>query len=84
MNALTCQCIQIGRQCSNKCLTFTGFHLGNSALMKDDSTYELYPEVLHSKNSLGGLTYNRISLRHDIIKSLAVCKSLLEFLGLTS
>ena len=56
VNTFALQGIQIGRQCSYKGLTFTSFHLGDTALMKYDSTDELYFEMLHSKYSLGSLT----------------------------
>ena len=56
VNTFAFQGIQIGWQCSYKGLTFTSFHLGNTALMKYDSTDKLYFEMLHSKYSLGCLT----------------------------
>ena len=54
--ALAGQCVQISRKGSHKGLAFTGLHLGDTALMKYDSTDKLYFEMLHSKYSLGCLT----------------------------
>ena len=56
VNTFAFQGIQIGWQCSYKGLTFTSFHLGNTTLVKYDSTDELYFEMLHSQYSLGSLT----------------------------
>ena len=56
-NALSCQCIQIGRQRGNQCLTFTGTHLGDTSLMQHDTTDQLHTEMLHIQDTLTCFTY---------------------------
>ena len=56
VNALAFQRIQVGWKCGYQGLTFTSLHLSDTSLMKNDTTDQLYLEVLHSKYSLGSLT----------------------------
>ena len=84
MNAFTLQCIQICRKCRNKGFTFTGLHLCDTALMKNDTTDDLYTVMFHTKNSFGTFTYNRKSLRKKVIQCLTFTQTLLEFSGLVS
>ena len=73
--------IQICRKCGNKSFTFTCFHLGDTALVKDDTTDDLYTVMLHSKHTLGSLTYGGKCLWKKIIQCFAFCKTFLIFSG---
>ena len=56
MDSLAFQRVQVCRKCGNKRLTFTCFHLGNTPLMKDNTTDDLYTVMLHSKNTFCSFT----------------------------
>ena len=47
MHALACQSIQIGRRGGNQRFSFTGSHLRDTALVKDDAADELHPVMFH-------------------------------------
>ena len=47
MNALSGQCVEIGRKGCNKGFTLAGFHFGNSALVENNAALKLNGEVLH-------------------------------------
>ena len=79
VNALAFQCIQINRQRSYQSLTFTGLHLRDSSLMKNDTTDQLNPERLHIQCSLRTLTDCRKGFRKKIIQRLAFTQALAEF-----
>ena len=79
MNALAFQCVQINRQRSYQSLTFTGLHLRDSSLMKNDTADQLNPEGLHIQCSLRTLTDCRKGFRKEIIQSLAFTQALAEF-----
>ena len=79
VNALAFQCIQINRQRSYQSLTFTGLHLRDSSLMKNDTTDQLNPEGLHIQCSLRTLTDCRKGFRKKIIQSFAFTQALAEF-----
>ena len=76
--------IQICRKCGNKSFTFTCFHLGDTALVKDDTTDDLYTVMLHSKYTFGCLTYGGKCLRKKIIQCCTFCKTFLIFSCLVS
>ena len=78
MNALTLERIQIGRQRRDQGLTFTGFHLGDAALMQNDTADDLHLEVLHADTSPRRLTADRKRLRQKVIQRFTVCEPLLE------
>ena len=82
VNAFTFQCIQICRKCRNKGLTFTGLHLCDTALMKDDTTDDLYTVMFHTENSFCTFTYDCESLRKKIIQCLSLIQTFLELSGL--
>ena len=79
MNTFSFQCIQICRRCGNKCLTFTGLHLCDTSLMKNDTTDELYPVMLHAKHTFCSFTDSCKSFRKRIIQSFSFCKSFFIF-----
>ena len=72
MNALAGKCVKISRKGSNKCFTFTGFHLGDSALMKNYTTDKLNIKVTHTEHTVGSLTANSKSFGKNVIKSFAL------------
>ena len=82
VNTFTFQCIQICRKCRNKGLTFTSLHLCDTALMKNDTTNDLYTIMFHTKNSFRAFTYDCKSLRKKIIQCLALAQTFLELSGL--
>ena len=82
VNTFSLKGIQVCRKCGNKSFTFTCFHLGDTALVKDDTTDDLYTVMLHSKHTLGSLTYGGKCLRKKIIQCFAFCKTFLIFSGL--
>ena len=51
VNALACKGVKIRRESCHKSFAFTGFHFGDSALVKDDTADNLDGEVLHSENT---------------------------------
>ena len=79
MNALSLQRIQICRECGYQRLTFTSLHLCNTSLMKDHTTDQLYPVMLHTKYTLCCLSDSCKCLWKKIIQSLSCCQSLLVF-----
>ena len=75
MYALTRKCVKVSRKCSNKSLTFTGLHFGNSALVKNNTADKLYIKVTHTENTGTCLTANSECVRKNIVKCFSVCKS---------
>ena len=84
VNTFAFQSIQVCRKCGNKGLTFTSLHLCDTSLMKNNTTDDLYPVMLHTKNSFGTFTYNCKCLRKKVIQCLAFAQTFLEFSGLVS
>ena len=78
VNALALERIQIGRQRRDQRLSFTGFHLGDAALMQNDAADDLYLEMLHADTSPRRLTADRKRLRQKVIQRFAACETLLE------
>ena len=60
-------------------LTFTGLHLGNTPLMKYDTTDELHTVVFHPNGTNSRLSHGRKCLRQKIIKRLSLCVSFFIF-----
>ncbi len=71
------QGIQIRRRRGNKRLTFTGLHLGNTTLMKNNTADQLHPVMLHAKDTLCCFADSRKGLHKQIIQGLSICKTLL-------
>ena len=78
MDAFSFQRVQIGRTGGYQRFSFTGFHLRDTALMKNNTADQLYPVVLHIQHPSGSLSDGGKSLRKQIIQSLALCQPLLE------
>ena len=79
MNTLPFECIQICRKCRNQCLTFTGTHLRDTSLMKQDTSDQLHAVMLHVKHTVCCLTDNRKCLRKQIIERLSLLQAFLKF-----
>ena len=62
VDTLAFQCVQVCRESRHQGLTFTGLHLGDTSLMEDNTTDELYPIMLHAKHSFRSLADCRKSL----------------------
>ncbi len=82
MHALSLKSVKIYGKDVGLGLTFTGSHLGNTVLMKNYTTHDLNKKVLRVDHTLGCFPCYRISLDQYVVKSFALCKALLEFLGL--
>ena len=76
VDALAFQCVQVSRKSGHQGLTFTGLHLGDTSLMQDNTTDQLYPVMLHAKHSLGSLADSREGLHQQIIQGLAIGQTL--------
>ena len=81
MDALTGQCIQIGRKSRHQRFSFTGFHFGDSALVQDNSAHELYREVFHAQNAPGSFPADSKGFRQNIIGCFAVFQAFFKFIG---
>ena len=84
VNALAFQRIQVGWKCGYQGLTFTSLHLSDTSLMKNDTTDQLYLEVLHSKYSLGSLTDGSKCLWQKVIQGCSFFQTFLIFSCLTA
>ncbi len=78
MHAFACEPIEIDGQRGYERLSFSGFHLGNTALMKDEPAYQLDIEVSLPKRSLCGLADRRKCFRQDVFKRLALGEPVFE------
>ena len=83
MDALTLQCVQVSRKGGHQGLSFTCLHLGDTSLMQDNTTNQLYPVMLHTKHTLRSLADSREGLYQQIIQGLAIGQTLLEFFCLS-
>ena len=82
MNALAGQRIQIRCNACHQGLTFTGLHLGDSALMQYGGTDQLYRERTLAKHTVSRLPDCCKCLRKNIIQGLAVAQPLPELYSL--
>ena len=78
MNALPTERIKICRHCCHKGLTLTCFHFRNTSLMEYDTAYYLHTEGTLTENTVVSLTNCGISICHNILKCLTICKTLLK------
>ena len=77
MDAPACQCVQIGGKRGNQSFTFTGTHLGDPALMEDDTANDLHSVVLHVQHAPCGLPHRSIGLGKQVIQRLPGCQAFL-------
>ncbi len=82
VNPFACQGIQIGRHGGHQGLAFTGFHLGDPALVQHDTAHQLHVEGALAHHAPTGLPDHGEGLRQDIIQGLALRQAFLELLGL--
>ena len=75
------QCIQICSNASHQCFTFTGFHLGNTALVQNDCTNDLYRERLFAQDTISCLTNRRQCLCFHAFQRFAVLQTFPELIG---
>ncbi len=78
MDALSGQRIQVNRQGSNQCLTFTGLHLSDTALMQDDTADDLYTVMTHTEYAPCCFTAGGKCLRQKLVERFAVLVALLN------
>ena len=81
MHSLALQSIEIGGQRSHQRLSLTGLHLRDTALMHDNASNDLYPEMLHVQNPSGRLPHRGISLGKQVVQSLPLPQPFLELRG---
>ena len=82
VDALTVECVQVGRQRGHKGLAFTGLHFGDVAPVQSGAAHELHVEVTLAEGALGDLAHGGERLGHDLVQTLAVFDFLLELRGL--
>ena len=76
------QCVQVSRKGGNEGFTFTGFHLGDTALMEDNTTDQLYAVVLHTEGTFCCLADGCECFRENGIQGFASVVAVFIFLCL--
>ena len=84
VHALSFQGIQIGRKSRHQSLSFTGLHLCDTALVKNDTADQLYPVMFHAKDTLRGLPDSGKCFRQKIIQGFSFLKTVFIFSSLSS
>ena len=82
LNTFTRQCIQVGKQGGNQCLTFTGAHFRDLAFVQNHAADELHVKMAHTQHALGPLADSREGLRQQAVQRRTVGQALAELLGL--
>ena len=72
VHALSDQRIQIGRQCRNQRLTFTGDHFSNSAAMQHHATNQLHVIVPHLQKAFTALTTNSKCFGQNVVSRFTI------------
>ena len=83
MHTPSTQCIQIGGQCGYKGFSFACLHFCNTTLVQDNTTDQLYPEMLHIQNAPCRFAYYRIGFRKQIVQRLSLTQTLFKLLCLS-
>ena len=78
MYALAGERVEVGGKRGNERFTFTCFHFGNTSLMKYNTADNLNIKVLHAEHSPACLAHYRERFGEKVVKTFAVCKTLLE------
>ena len=81
MHTLFRQCIKVGSQGCYQSFTFTGAHLGNSALMQGETADHLHIEMTHSHDATSGLSNHGKGFREQLIKGFALGQLLAQSAG---
>ena len=76
------QCIQVSRKGGNEGFSFTGFHLGDTALMEDNTTDQLYAVVFHTEGTFCCLADGCECFRENGIQGFASVVAVFIFLCL--
>ena len=79
---LSFQCVQIRRQDTGLGFTFTGLHLGDTALMDNDTTEDLNFIVLLVQNTACSFSGNGKCFAEDVVQGLAFRQAILKLLRL--
>ncbi|MNH01981.1 hypothetical protein D3C79_612070 [compost metagenome] len=82
VHATAAQGVQIGRQGCGQGFTFTGTHLGDTAVVEHHPAQQLYVEVTHAEDSLTGLTHYGEGFRDQAFQHFALFQTRAEFIGL--
>ena len=83
VNALSCKRVKISGKGSNKSLTLTCLHLGNSSLMKQYTAEQLNAEGSLTENSVRRLSDESECLWQYIVKSFTVGKIGFKLVGIS-
>ena len=81
VDAFAGQGVEVGRQDRDKGLAFTGLHLGDAPLVKDDAADDLDREGLHAQHAPGRLPRRGKRVRQDVVQGLALRETGFEFFG---
>ena len=82
VNALALDRVQIGRQCRDQRLAFTGAHFRNFAAMEDDTAHHLHVEMPHAQHPDRCLAYGGEGFGKNIVQRLAIGQLATELVGL--
>ena len=80
--ALACQCIQICSHTGYQCFTFTGFHLGDTSLMQDNGTDDLYRKRFFAQNTVCSFPHGCQCFCLHAFQRFAVLQTFPKFIGL--
>mmetsp|Transcript_32439 Transcript_32439/g.70838 ORF Transcript_32439/g.70838 Transcript_32439/m.70838 type:complete len:297 (-) Transcript_32439:426-1316(-) len=72
MHALAADSVQVRRETSHQCLSFTSPHLGDLALMEDHAPHELHVERSQPQHTARCLADHREHLRKERVERLAL------------
>ena len=82
MDSLSLKSVEVSGHNGHEGLSLTGFHLGNTTLVKDDSSDELHSEGLHLSYPPSRFPYGRECLGQKIVKGLSGGKSAFKLFSL--
>ena len=77
VDALACQAVQIRGERRHKRFTFTGLHLGDTALMEHDAADDLHREVAHLQHAGRSLAADGKCVWQDVVQRFAVGQAFL-------
>ena len=78
MDAFSGKSVEVCREGGNEGLTFTGLHLGDTAVVKDDSSEDLNRIGFQTEDTVGCLTAGGEGVGQNIVESLAVGKTFFQ------
>ena len=82
VDTLTGQGVQVGGQSGDQGFAFAGAHLGNAALVQDNTAHQLYAVVAHTKHAPGSFAAGGKGLGENIVQGSAVGQAGLQLGGL--